>query len=268
MPLRQPLFQAGRKEQVLVGRIRAERRSHRASCKRRISGYYARRRFLPRRLLGGMFLGGGKVSPGLATVLANTQPLIAAALAMVFLSERFTPRIGTGLFLGFAGVVVMSLPSLSGPNPLASTEGLLWITLGAVGTAAGNVLLKIWAGRADVLMVTGLQLLIGAVALAASAQVFGEGREIAWTFQFLVSLGGLAVFGTALVSALWYHLLSRASLNRLNTFNFLTPAFGLLMGGLFFEERLGLIQTIGILITLLSIQLVATNPSRPEEHGW
>jgi drug/metabolite transporter (DMT)-like permease len=212
---------------------------------------------------GGMFLGGGKISPGLATVLANTQPLIAAVLAAIFLSERITPRIGTGLLLGFVGVLVMSLPSLSGPDHDAGMRAFLWITLGAVGTAAGNVLLKALAGRSDVLMVTGLQLCVGAVALAVGAQVLGEDWEINWTTRFVLSVVGLAVFGTALMTALWYYLLARASLNRLNTFTFLTPVFGLLLGGLFFEERVNLIQGVGIMVTVVGIQLVATKSTRP-----
>ena len=215
---------------------------------------------------GGMFLGGGKISPGLATVLANIQPLIAAVLAVIFLSERLAPRIGIGLFLGFIGVVVMSLPSLSGPDHAASMQAFLWITLGAVGTAVGNVLLKALAGRADVLMVTALQLLVGAVALAAGAQALGEGWHIDWTMRFVVSLFGLAVFGTALMTVLWYYLLARAPLNRLNTFTFLTPVFGLLLGGLFFGERLGPIQVVGILVTILGIQRVATRSSRSMER--
>ncbi|WP_043768257.1 DMT family transporter [Algiphilus aromaticivorans] len=212
---------------------------------------------------GGMFLGGGKISPGLATVLANIQPLIAAVLAMIFLSERITPRIGAGLLLGFIGVVVMSLPGLSGPDHEASMQAFLWITLGAAGTAIGNVLLKASAGRADVLMVTGLQLCLGAAVLAVGAQALGEDWEITWTTRFAVSVVGLAVFGTALMTALWYYLLARASLNSLNTFTFLTPIFGLLLGGLFFEERLSLIQGIGIIVTVIGIQMVATKSSRP-----
>lgn len=211
---------------------------------------------------GGMFLGGGKIPPGLATVLANTQPLIAAVLAVMFLSERFTARIGIGIFLGFVGVVVMSLPSLLGPNHTASMQALLWISLGAVGTAVGNVLLKALAGRADVLVCTGLQLLVGAAVLGGAAEVSGDDWNITWTFPFIFSLVGLAVFGTALMTALWYYLLDRAPLNQLNAFTFLTPVFGLLLGILFFGERVNRIQAIGIILAIVGIQLVAKKSSR------
>ena len=63
------------------------------------------------------------------------------------------------------------------------------------------------------------------------------------------------------MTALWYYLLNRTSLNRLNTFTFLTPVFGLFLGGLFFEERLGLVQGLGIVVTVAGIQLVATKTS-------
>jgi drug/metabolite transporter (DMT)-like permease len=207
---------------------------------------------------GGMFLGGGKIPPGLATVLANTQPLIAAVLAVVFLSERLTPRLGTGLLLGFLGVAVMSLPSLSGPDHAAGMQALFWITLGAVGTAVGNVLFKALAGQGDILVITGLQLLVGAVALALGAQFMDQDWRVVWTARFIVSLLGLAVFGTAVVTVIWYYLLHRLPLNRLNPFTFLTPVFGLLLGGLFFGERLGLIEVAGIAVTVFAIQLVAT----------
>lgn len=211
--------------------------------------------------LGGMFIGGGKIPPGLATVVANTQPLIAAVLAAIFLSERLTLGVGIGLLLGFVGVLVMSVPSLLGPNSVADLQAFVWIILGAIGTAMGNVLLKALTGRADVLMVTGLQLLVGAMALAVGAQAVGTSWHIAWTSQFIASLIGLVVFGTALMTALWHYLLTQASLNRLNTFTFLTPIFGLLLGGLFFDERFGWIQAVGIGVTILAIQLVATKPS-------
>ena len=37
---------------------------------------------------GGMFLAGGRVTPGLATVVANAQPLVAALLGYLVLGER------------------------------------------------------------------------------------------------------------------------------------------------------------------------------------
>src|SRR3546814_1305826 len=56
----------------------------------------------------GMFLASQFVAPGFATVISNTQPLIAAVLAWVLLGEHLGWRNRTGLLLGFAGVVTRS----------------------------------------------------------------------------------------------------------------------------------------------------------------
>lgn len=107
-------------------------------------------------------------------MLANIQPLIDAVLAIKFLSERLTPRLAFSLVLGFVGVVIMSLPNLAGPDCAAIIQSLIWLVLGALGTAVGNVLLKATAGWADVLVLTGLKLCVEAAAPAGSAQALGE----------------------------------------------------------------------------------------------
>jgi drug/metabolite transporter (DMT)-like permease len=46
---------------------------------------------------GGMFLAGGRVSPGLATVVANAQPLVAALLGYLVLGEHLRGLRGLAL---------------------------------------------------------------------------------------------------------------------------------------------------------------------------
>jgi drug/metabolite transporter (DMT)-like permease len=87
----------------------------------------------------GMFYGGGRVSPGLATVIANTQPLIAAVLAWGFLNEHLLVVQRWGLAAGFGGVVLISTPSLSGTE--SQLSGIGFILVAAVAIAVSNVAL-------------------------------------------------------------------------------------------------------------------------------
>ena len=64
-----------------------------------------------------MFYAAGLVSPGIATVIANSQPLLAAVLARIFLGERLAPRGRAGLLLGFIGIVVIASPQLFAGEP-------------------------------------------------------------------------------------------------------------------------------------------------------
>ena len=205
---------------------------------------------------GGMFLAGGRVTPGLATVLANTQPLMAAILAYFFLSESLDFRRITGLLIGFLGIIIIAFFGLIEPFSIDGLEGIGFILVGAIGTAFGNVFLKKLAGKVEPLFATGFQFLVGALFLFAASFISEPPRPIHWDKNFLFSLFTLGLLGTALVTYLWYRLLQRVPLTQLNVFTFLTPGFGFFIGFLFFSERLTLNEIGGIGLILVGIFLV------------
>src|SRR3546814_19011216 len=61
----------------------------------------------------GMFHAAEFVSPGLATVIANAQPLVAAVLAHMFLGERLMLPGQVGLMAGLAGIADIAWPGLA-----------------------------------------------------------------------------------------------------------------------------------------------------------
>jgi drug/metabolite transporter (DMT)-like permease len=207
----------------------------------------------------GMFLGGGRVSPGLATVVANIQPLVAAVIAWLFLDEQLTSIQRWGLLLGFAGIVVIGLSMKTGSE--TQLFGLLLILIAAVGIAISNVLMKRIAGHVDILRAMGWQLAIGSVPLALLSILFEDIHTIDWSLPFVLNLIVLSVAGTSAAFALWFFLLQRAKLSQLNVFTFLTPIFGLAMGAMFFAEQLHAVAIIGIGLSLVGIYAVS-RPSR------
>jgi drug/metabolite transporter (DMT)-like permease len=67
----------------------------------------------------GMFHAAEFVSPGLATVIANVQPILAAALAHIFLGERQMLSGRLGLMAGLAGIAAIAWPGIAS----ADTDG-------------------------------------------------------------------------------------------------------------------------------------------------
>jgi drug/metabolite transporter (DMT)-like permease len=222
---------------------------------------------------GGMFLAGGTISPGVATVVANTQPLIAAVLAYWVLRERLGARRQVSLFVGFIGIVLLTWSGFDGVNithlqtdaNYASVTGIGYILFGALGVAVGNILLKYLAHQVDLLMATGWQFMLGGVSLWLAALAFEAPAQVVWDLPFVVVLLTLGLPGTALAFGLWFSLLHRGELTRLNTFTFLTPVFALIMGVIYFSERLSLTEIAGIVLTLAGVWWVsgsrATGPS-------
>ena len=211
----------------------------------------------------GMFHAAEFVSPGIATVVANTQPLLAAGLAGIILKEQLTALGKAGLALGFMGILVITSPQILTGGQENYILGVAYIVLAALGVTVSNVVIKRIAGNVDALMAMGLQLLIGSVPLAIVAWATEEPTTIRWTLPFVGALLVLSLFGSALVYWLWFSVLEKAPLNRANAFSFLIPIFGLAMGALFYGETLGWMQIAGIVLAILGVVLVTRRGTKP-----
>lgn len=215
----------------------------------------------------GMFHAAEFVSPGIATVIANTQPLLAAGLAGIVLNERLTARGKAGLALGFVGILVIASPQLFSDGQENYILGVAYIILAALGIMVSNVVIKRIAGKVDALMAMGLQMLIGSIPLVLGAWAMEEPTAIRWSFTFVAALLTLSLLGTALVYWLWFSVLAKTPLNKANAFSFLIPIFGLTMGALFYGETLGWPQLAGIALTILGVGLVMRNGTIPGAAG-
>ena len=202
----------------------------------------------------GMFNGGKLVSPGIATVVSNTQPLFAAFLATLFLHEKLSRIQICGILFGFVGILFISLPELYLSD--SSLTGIGYILFSALAIAVSNIFLKKVSQNLDVFTAMGWQLLIGAIPLGALAVAIEQPFSVEQTSSFYLSLLLLSIFGTALPFALWFKLLSKFELTKLNVYTFLTPVFGVAIGVFLYNEVLGYWQIAGVVVITLGIILV------------
>ncbi|MEL6207256.1 MAG: DMT family transporter [Pseudomonadota bacterium] len=221
----------------------------------------------------GMFHAAEFVSPGIATVIANTQPLLAAALAALLLDERLSIRKALGLALGFAGILAIAAPQLTSSAGNAYAFGFALIIMAALGVTISNVTIKKIAGGIDPLFAMGIQMLVGGWPLVLIAGLTEEPINIVWTWEFIAALLLLSLLGSALVYWLWFKILEDVPLTSANAFSFLIPMFGMLIGALFFGETFGWVELVGITLTLVGIGLVASPHSeeprrRPAESEF
>jgi drug/metabolite transporter (DMT)-like permease len=206
----------------------------------------------------GMFYAASLISPGLATVLTNTQPLIAGVLGWFILKEHMDKSVAIAMAVGFAGIAVIGSESLWSRDG-QPVLGVIYILIAAFGIAISNVLLKLIASKVDIYYAMGFQLLIGAIPLGifsfyqanmANASVIAPLNE---SIEYLGIVTLLAIPGTALPFLIWFWLMDKAPLYHLNMYSFLTPVFGLYLGWFYFDETLTLWQWSGIIVIALSI---------------
>lgn len=211
----------------------------------------------------GMFHGAAFLSPGVATLIFSTQPLVAALLGRIFLGERLSGLGAFGLILGFAGVAVASWPELNSPNASLYLTGAVFVLAAAVGTAVGNVIMKRISQSVDAPTAVGWSLTLGAIPLAI-ASALGEDLAIVWSGKFLVVLAILSLFGTALAFWLWFEALKSTALSAANAYTFLVPVFALTLGSLFFGERVGFWEIAGAALIIAGVAM-AQRPSAQQE---
>jgi Integral membrane protein DUF6./Triose-phosphate Transporter family. len=203
----------------------------------------------------GMFHASEFVSPGVATVITNIQPMLTAIFALWWLQESINKNEIAAVILGFIGVVIIATSDAEQGSTI-NIIGLSYVAVAVVGLSVSNVLIKKITGKINALVAMGWQLVFGSLILWVVALVTESQAQINWNFQFLTSLISLSVFGTALAYWLWFCVLENVDLVFANSFSFLVPAFGLILGMVFFNEIIGGQVAIGIAIIFIGIILV------------
>jgi drug/metabolite transporter (DMT)-like permease len=148
------------------------------------------------------------------------------AACQVFRMERLTGRKVLGCAVGFAGLLIADLGSLSsGLGFTFMGEGL--IMLSAVCTALASPLVRRFSAETDPVLMCGMQFVIGGAALAAVGTVMGGSLAVtsapqAGVLAWLVIVSAVA-YGT------WSVLLSHNDVSHVTIYGFMTPVFGVLL---------------------------------------
>ncbi|WP_102226934.1 DMT family transporter [Acidimangrovimonas sediminis] len=194
------------------------------------------------------------VQASLAAIVASTMPLVVAFAGWLLFGEKVRPLGLAGLVAGVAGVAIIMGARLQAG---VSVTGIVFCGLAVVALAAATLSVRQAASGGNLMMIVGLQLLIGAAGVALVA-VPTETWHVEWSVRL-----GLAFLYTTLVPGLaatwvWFALVHRIGAVRAATFHFLNPFFGVVIAAFFLHEGLGVADVIGVAIVaagILAVQL-------------
>jgi O-acetylserine/cysteine efflux transporter len=196
---------------------------------------------------------------GLAAVLIYLQPVLVGVLAAPLLGERLTTFKITGLLLGFAGILVVSVGAFSGH---ASLLGVGYAVVGALVWALGTIAFKRYAEVVDAWWAVAIPFLAGGVVLSAGGAAF-EGTDITWSGRFVVAFVYASLIGTAMSWALWFGLVSSGEAGRAAAYIFFVPLISLVIGAVFLHESLGPSLLVGAALVIIGVYLVNRRPPDP-----
>jgi drug/metabolite transporter (DMT)-like permease len=200
-----------------------------------------------------MFAGVAGLATGTAAVLANAQPLLILLPAWWFYGERLTARTAAGLTAGFAGLLVVAIPAGGGTGA--------WLSILAAAAITTGTLLARRLSGVDVVLAAGWHFVLGGAGLAVVAGTVEGLPRIEWTPRFVLSLGFLALVGTALAFWVWFVETLRSPLAPLAAWTFLTPVFGVVFSVLAGDQPPEGWTAAGLALVLVSLWVVLRPPA-------
>ncbi len=199
------------------------------------------------------------VEAGLAAIIASALPLCVAGLGRAFFGQRLPPVAVGGLFVGFAGVLVIMTGRLG--------HGLDWggvaaCVVGVLALAVATLTLRNAAAGGSLWIVVGLQMIVGAVALFP-ASVLLETWRVSIDGRFVAAFLYSAIVSGVVATMIWFVLVRRIGATRAATFHFLNPFLGVAIAAVVLGERVTARDLVGVAIIMCGILAVQLARARP-----
>ena len=195
------------------------------------------------------------VEAGRAAVLAFTMPVWATLFAIFFLGEHVNFTRALGLVLGISGLLLLLIPAYPklGNNFLGSSL----MVASAISWGCATIVVKATDWKANVLVISGWQFLIGSIPLSFAALVLGRPESI---FELDIR-SGLALAYSALIpmifcQSVWYLLVQRLPTSLASMGTLLVPPLGVYFSALILEETISKFDVLALLVVSSSMILI------------
>jgi drug/metabolite transporter (DMT)-like permease len=229
------------------------------------------------------------IPSGMASILNALVPIFTFLLAAVVLhDERLTLTRAGGLVVGFAGVVLLALPSfgaaIEDAQGVLAVEGMLAVALGGVSYAVAAVYSRrrltgqpiVSVGDGSLRTPTAHEIalgstLVGFVVVGALALLVE--RPAGGLLHVPVSPGGwigmlwLGALGTGLAYLLFFTILDRWGATRTTLVTYVLPVAAITLGFIFLGERLQPIELAGAALVIGGVVLVNGTLGRRVRRG-
>ena len=202
--------------------------------------------------LGLTFVAMQTIEASLAAIVASAMPLMVALLGWLVFKERINGVGFIGLVAGLFGVLLIMGTRV---NSGVDLFGLVVCIIGMFGLTFATLAVRGASSGGNLLMVVGLQLLVGSFTLFAVA-FQTETISVNYTWSLLAAFSYTTLVPGLLATWVWFVLVARIGAVRASTFHFLNPFFGILIAATILGEAITFMDTIGVIIIAMGILAV------------
>ena len=197
-------------------------------------------------LYGTFFIGMQWVRGAEAAIMIGVGPLASVLMAHLLMhDDKMQRRTLVGIGFGLGGILLISLTAKPW-NPVGLKEffGLMLLLSGAVVSAIGNIVVAKRKGGLNPIQLNSAQMLIGGPVLLLIALPFEGTPNLALPLAFYGQLLWLATI-SATAFAIWFHLLSKVKVSKLNLWKFIIPLSGAALSWIFIPVESPTLPALG-----------------------
>lgn len=214
--------------------------------------------------LGLNFVAMQTVEASLAAIIASAMPLVVALAGWLLFNERLRPLGVAGLFAGVVGVALIMGTRIGGG---ADAYGMLLCFLGVLALSFATLSVRGASSGGNLLMIVGLQMLVGAGATAVAAALT-EVPHVHMSLRLVLAFAYTTLVPGLAATWVWFLLVTRIGAVRAATFHFLNPFFGVLVAAILLGEPLRPTDLLGVAIIaagILGVQLSRAGLARRKQ---
>ena len=205
--------------------------------------------------LGGVFVAIDLGLPsGLSALIAGLHPVATSVAARVFLREQLSRKQIFGVFLGLVGVCAVVVEKLEVANGGVTTAAMIAMMVSIFGLTVGTLVQRAFGKEMPLLRGTATQYLASGVVLAI-ASVLSESWRFEVTSNTVFSMLWAVVVLSLGAVLLMMTLLARHTAAKVSSLFFLTPALSTIEGAILFDERLGVLALVGLVIAIFGVRM-------------
>jgi len=220
----------------------------------------ARRETLAAGVIGILLLGIGNggvtlaehwgVTSGVAALSVATVPLFTLLFGLCW-GHRNTLLEWAGIALGLVGIALLNLGETMSATPL----GAVVILLAAAAWAFGSI----WSRYLPLpkgAMASAVEMLVAGAGLLLVSWLSGERLQHWPALGGWLALGYLVVFGSLIAFSAYLYLLGRVRPAAATSYAYVNPVVAVLLGTLFAGERIGLAESLAMLVIVGAVVLI------------
>lgn len=204
--------------------------------------------------LGLNFVAMQTIPASLAAIIASTMPLLVAVAGWLVFGTKVRPLGIAGLVAGVVGVVLIMGARLQGGVDIF---GIMLCVIAVVSLTIATLAVLGASSGGNVLMIVGLQMLVGSALLWVPALAF-ETWVVTWNWQLIVAFVYTTLVPGLAATLIWFLLVGRIGAVKASTFHFLNPFLGVAIAAALLGERIGVLDVLGVAIIaggILAVQL-------------